>query len=241
MTYRSEAIRIKSFIASDEFKPATILVAAALLPSIHKYFFWLKPGAVNSRLFGISADSAWMFVAMFLLLGVIPALTVRFVFHEKLSAYGVEIGDWRRGLQMVAILFPLIALLLLYPSAFNPEMHRAFPYDKSAGDSLVAFVRFELMRGGLFYIAWEFFFRGFVLFGLRRHVGDALAICIQTIPSCLWHIGGPGGELFSSIAGGILFGIMALRTRSIVWPLSLHYLIGVTTDLLMVIIPGRVI
>jgi membrane protease YdiL (CAAX protease family) len=93
----------------------------------------------------------------------------------------------------------------------------------------------EAPRGALFYTAWEFFYRGFMLFGLRRYVGDWLAICIQTIPQCLWHIGMPTGEILSSIAGGILFGIMALRTRSILWPMLLHFSIGVFLDLFIVL------
>lgn len=92
----------------------------------------------------------------------------------------------------------------------------------------------ELLRGLLFYTAWEFFFRGFLLFGLQKDFGIWAAICIQTIPSCLWHIGLPTGEIFASIAAGILFGILAVRTRSILWAFLLHLLIGVGTDLFIV-------
>jgi membrane protease YdiL (CAAX protease family) len=41
--------------------------------------------------------------------------------------------------------------------------------------------------------------------------------------------------LFAAIAGGILFGVMALRTRSIVWPIVLHALIGIGLDFMIVI------
>lgn len=65
-------------------------------------------------------------------------------------------------------------------------------------------------------------------------MGPWLAILVQTIPSCLWHIGVPTGELLSAIAGGILFGVMAIRTNSIVWPFIMHCLIGIVLDLFIV-------
>ncbi|HEY9166438.1 MAG TPA: CPBP family intramembrane glutamic endopeptidase [Candidatus Kryptonia bacterium] len=240
MTYKSEIARLKTFTGSDDFKPSVILILAALVPAAHKYFMWLGTHSSSGNILGIRSDVAVMFAGLFILFGVMPALIIRYLFHEGLREYGITAGNWRDGAMTVLILFPLIALLLLYPSSFNPEMRMAFPYDKSAGNSLHAFARFESLRGIFFYPAWEFFFWGFLLFGLRRSVGDNLAICIQTIPSCMWHIGGPGGELFASIAGGILFGMMALRTKSILWPFILHFLIGVTTDFFVVISSVRI-
>lgn len=93
----------------------------------------------------------------------------------------------------------------------------------------------EIPRILLFYTAWEFMFRGFLLFGLRPLLGDWMAICVQVVPSSLWHIGLPSGELFAAIAGGVLFGVMAVRTRSIVWPFVLHSLIGVGLDLMIIL------
>lgn len=110
-----------------------------------------------------------------------------------------------------------------------------YPLDKGAGESVFSFIQFEFLRIIFFYTAWEFFFRGFMLFELKRYTGDWLAICIQTIPSCLWHIGMPAGEIFASILGGILFGVIAIKTNSILYPFILHVLIGVTLDLLIII------
>ena len=62
---------------------------------------------------------------------------------------------------------------------------------------------------------------------------DWMAICVQMVPQCLWHIGLPPGETFSSIASGILFGVITLRTGSIVWAWILRYAIGVSLDILI--------
>jgi len=234
MIYRLGMVRVAAFIKSEGFKPTFVLLMAVLLPAVHKYFTWFRESGSN-YFFGMDSEVVIMFAVMFILMGIMPAFTIRYLFGENLKDFGVKVGDWKSGLLLVAVILPLITVLLLYPGSLNPEMQLFFPYDKSAGRSIQAFMRYELVRGLLFYTAWEFFFRGFVLFGLRDRVGDSIANLIQTIPSCLWHIGGPGGELFSSIPGGFLFGVIALRTRSILWPLLLHYLIGVINDLLIVV------
>jgi len=225
---------VRKFLGEDEWKPTLILLSTALLLTVHRYF-----GSMEFARSVFSAASsfdvtAYMFAAAFILLGAIPAAVVRFGFRHSLREYGLQWGNWRLGLTATAVLFPVLAGALLYPGSQTAEMRSVYPFDANAGSSLSAFLRFEAVRAILFYTAWEFFFRGFMLFGLRKYVGDWMAICIQTLPSCLWHIGMPTGEIFSSIAGGVLFGMMAVRTCSILWPLLLHILIGVALDYFIV-------
>lgn len=225
----------RGLVRTDEIKPTIILILSALLLTIHRYF-----GSMEFALQTFSSPSSlgaalFMFSAAFMLLAMVPLAVVLFIFREPLKDYGLKLGDWKLGLYGTVILFPLIAGTLLFPASQTMEMIDFYPLDREAGASAIAFLRFELSRGILFYTAWEFFFRGFMLFGLRHHVGDWLAICIQTIPSCLWHIGMPSGEIISSIAGSILFGVLAVRTQSILWPFLLHYLIGIGLDYFIVI------
>lgn len=179
--------------------------------------------------------ATFMFVSAFFLLGLVPLLIIRFFLHRPTREFGLMLGDWKLGLKAVAFLLPLISLLILYPASRIEELRNFYPFDKEAAVSLAAFLRLQVSRAAFYYTAWEFFFRGFMLFGLRKHMGDGMAVLIQTVPSCLWHIGLPAGELFSSVPAGILFGLLALRTRSILWPLLLHMLIGVVLDALIVL------
>ena len=57
-----------------------------------------------------------------------------------------------------------------------------------------------------YYLGWEFFFRGFMQFGLRGALGDWNAILVQTLASCLIHIGKPAGEIYGAIVAGLLWG-----------------------------------
>jgi len=225
----------KYFPQPIELKPTIILLASALFLTIHKYFGSIEFANTNFNFTNSSAPSLFMFLTAFILLGIIPLLIVKYLFTEKIQDYGLIFGDWRFGLRSFFVLFPIILILLLLPASQTPEMQNFYPFDKTINSFSSDFLQFQLLRGLFYYSAWEFFFRGFMLFGLRKYVGDWLAVCIQTIPQCLWHIGMPSGEIFSSIAGGILFGLIALRTGSILWPLLLHFFIGFGMDFFIVI------
>ena len=66
------------------------------------------------------------------------------------------------------------------------------------------------------FFAVEFFFRGFCLFRLERFAGW-YAIPIMVIPYALIHIYKPLPEALGSVAGGLILGYLAIKTRSI-WP-----------------------
>ncbi len=76
------------------------------------------------------------------------------------------------------------------------------------------------------YIGWEFFFRGFLQFGLKKHYGVAIAILVPAILTVLMHIGKPEGESWGALVGGIYLGLLALRTRSMVYPLLFPWYSG---------------
>jgi len=230
-----KTLGLQSLLKEIELEPTIILIMSALLLSVHRLFGSIEFSRGVFDTWSGLESSLFMFGAAFVLLGLIPLATIVCVFRKHPAEYGLQVGNWRLGLQTNFILIPVIALALLYPASQTPEMRSFYPFAKEAIDSPLAFMMLEIPRGLFFYTAWEFFFRGFMLFGLRRYVGDWLAICIQVIPQCLWHIGMPTGEILSSIAGGILFGIIALRTNSIFWPLLLHYVIGLGLDVLIVV------
>jgi membrane protease YdiL (CAAX protease family) len=69
---------------------------------------------------------------------------------------------------------------------------------------------------------------------LEPHLGLACAVLVQTLASSLAHFDKPPAELLASVAGGLLLGVLAVRTRSILSGLLLHAGLGIAIDLFQV-------
>jgi membrane protease YdiL (CAAX protease family) len=77
--------------------------------------------------------------------------------------------------------------------------------------------------------AAEFLFRGFLMFTLIRAVGP-IGVLIAVMPFAYAHMGKPVLELLSTLGGGLAYGWLAWRTRSIVWGSIAHvYILTLVT------------
>lgn len=218
-------------VPAPQRKPTVILLSSTLLMLTWWYFgsprFYLDhfaaAGAAPS-----AGPAVYTFVSCFFLLGVVPALIVKGIFREPLAQYGVQWGDRVRTPRSLLILGPLF-ILGGYLSSRTPAVAAYYPIDPTACDSAWGFASHASWYL-LFYLAWEFHFRGYLQFGLRDSFGAANAVLIQVMASSLLHLGKPGVEAFSAIAGGILWGWIAYRTRSLVSVVGQHYLLGISLD-----------
>ena len=82
-----------------------------------------------------------------------------------------------------------------------------------------------------YMIAWEWFFRGFLLFGLKKAFPTWFAVLVQAALFMLLHWNKPWAEIASSFAGGILLGMVALRCRSFLPCFLLHFMVSSSFDL----------
>lgn len=212
-------------------KPTLILGSSTVLMLVWKYY--CSPEFLAGQFGGGTPDprvagAIGNFLSCFVLLGLVPALVVKLVFRERLQDYGVGLGIPVHAWQTFAILVPVF-LLTAYLAADDRQILAKFPINPQAGTSAGMFALHALTYF-LFYVGWEFHFRGFLLFGLRSSVGDANAVLIQTMASALLHIGGPASETFGAILGGLLWGALTLRTRSLLTGLGQHYMLGIAVD-----------
>ena len=215
-----------------DLRAIVVLLYAPVALTVFRYFGWpdtcrnLAPTASGPF------PQFYYFFCSLLLLGIVPILISRFAFGQRLSEIGLGIGDIKFGAKLIAIGIPLM-IILGYMSAQSPSFRDEYPlYRNLLTDKSGLWV--YILAYGAYYVGWESFFRGFMLFGLRKSLGDTVSILIQTIPSCLMHIGKPAPEIFGSIAAGLVFGWIALRCRSI-WPVFLiHWGLGVSLDLFII-------
>ena len=212
-----------------------ILLSAPVLLTVYRYHAY--PGFFTADFdFGLTVDQNLrinQFIRFFGLFFVLPVVYVKFVINQSLKDFGLGLGDLKNGLKILLILVPII-FIAIYFAAGMPDVRSEYPLAKSLLQDQSHLILYETAYVIFYYIAWEFYFRGFLLFGLKDRFGAFNAILIQTISSCLVHIGKPEGEIIGSIIVGIIFGIIALRTKSIWYVFILHALIGVLTDLFII-------
>jgi membrane protease YdiL (CAAX protease family) len=194
--------RLQGTALRSDWKVVTITIVTTLLLIVNHYFrltaAWL-PGPW------------WLYADRMLLFFVIPIIFILFVFREDPRRYGFTWGDWKMGLLLtlggILIMAPLLWLL----GRSDPAM-RTY-YGAQAADLP--------WSGVLDLFGWEFMFRGWILFGYARRFG-AEALWLQAVPFALAHVGKPAIETLSTIFGGFLFGWVAYRTRSFIYPFLIH-------------------
>jgi membrane protease YdiL (CAAX protease family) len=109
-------------------------------------------------------------------------------------------------------------------------MQKMYPFAKAAGGSVRIFVGYELSYLFLYYLPWEFVFRGVLFLPLVPAVGLVPALAIQTVISTLLHIGHPDTEIFAAAGAGLVFGAIAYATGSFLYTFILHAATGIATD-----------
>jgi hypothetical protein len=210
-----------------DWRSAVIYTLAALLLTVVYYHGRVSFLSTDYQLFGWHGLN-------FVLLFIVPALVIRLVFREPLRDYGLTVGHpdiWGKYLLLFVIVFiPLAAL-----ASRLPEFHSYYPRFMPARHN--PWLLIPSAAGWLVYFwAWEFFFRGFLLHGLGKKVG-AIAIFIQMVPFVLAHLGKPEAECYAAVLAGIALGLMAWRGRSFIGAWLVHWLAATTMDMFCVLWP----
>ncbi len=174
----------------------------------------------------------WPFASLFLLAFLLPLVAV-LARRRPLSSVGIARPADRRTARTLLLLSPLVAIPLAWIGSTVPEVRDAYPAWRGLAARPDLVLAYEAAYVLLFYLAWEFCFRGWLLFPLEEAYGAVPAILVTTLASCLLHIGKPEGEILLSIPGGILLGWIAVRTRSFLLAWVPHAIFGVATDLLI--------
>ncbi|HUS79932.1 MAG TPA: type II CAAX endopeptidase family protein [Armatimonadota bacterium] len=188
-------------------------IALATVRFVNSDFVWL-PDLARQTLMG------W-FGLNLVMLFIVPLVIGYFVLGMKPADLGVRIGNWRVSVRYALIYGGITIPLILISSRWGD--FQAY-YSRYLNAGQPAAVIALLMAGWLVYfLAWEFHFRGFLLFALERRFGAWWAIIIQTVPFTLMHIGKPWSETTAAVVAGIALGWWAYRSRSCLGPWLLHW------------------
>ena len=243
-THEQKSSMMKSLMTVIEFDKRNldtyiILLSVPVLLVIYWYhgsaenFGNYFPGFLSHPLYNFYSY-LWQFFSFFLLTFIIPSIIIKYQFKRSLMDFGFGLGDIKCGSKILIIAIPLLVVPLVFIGSKMPDIRAEYPLSKLIFTRHDLILWHELTYFLFYYLAWEFFFRGFLLFGLRKPFGGMNAILIQTISSCLIHLGKPEGEIIGSIFIGVLFGTIALKTRSFWYVFILHASIGILTDLFII-------
>lgn len=161
---------------------------------------------------------------------LLPLLWATLAARHSITELGLGLGRIRDHVQVYLVLAALLTPLLFLVSA-QPAFLRVYPYfDPLPGAPLWPdFWRLELLYFAQF-AAVEFFFRGFLVQGLRSTFGYA-SIYVSLLPYCMIHFGKPLPEVLAALVAGLVLGHLSLASRSI-WPgVALHIFAAATMDL----------
>jgi membrane protease YdiL (CAAX protease family) len=198
---------------------ATVAVAVitfALLFDFSRTFF---PDGIGD---GRSPD-AMLATALerFMLFGLVPFAVIVVGFRDRPERYGLALGEWRWGVTLVAVGCIVMTPVVLWFASL-PGVRDYYAQSAAPLGPLVITNAIDLT-------ATEFAFRGFLMLTLVRVIGP-FGVVVATMPFVFSHFGKPELELFSTLAGGLVYGWLAWRTRSILWGAIGHtYIVTLVT------------
>ena len=159
---------------------------------------------------------------------ILPLLSIKFIFKEKISDYGFTLGDKKFGLITSGIFF-LVMIIVVWIVSGSQTFAITYPQGGvKVRENLMIFILYEICIL-IYMLGWEFFWRGYMLIGLKSRFGY-YEVFIQMIPFFILHKGKPEIELFASIFAGLILGVQAIRSRSFIYSWILHWLVMLSID-----------
>ncbi len=171
----------------------------------------------------------WWGIACLLLLVILPTIVAAFT---RLSPRDIGLRIKGTGRDALTYLF---LFLLIFPVVWlvsrQPEFQRTYPFIRSiTGPTDPTFIAFHAIYC-LQFFAIEYFFRGFMVLGLKPSLGKA-SVLVMLAPYCMIHYYKPMPEALGAIAAGLVLGMLSWRTRTIIYGWFLHYAVALSMDLL---------
>jgi uncharacterized protein len=215
-------------------RQTAIVLAVAATLGMWKYTFGTQAFFARNLAPALRVDAhglggfAYSFATQGLTGFLIPVVLLLFVFRRRPGDIGLGLGDWRLGLTLLGLYVPIVAAgswLLSAGTAFQQK----YPLFHAITQDWQLFAAYELLWI-LYWIGWEYLWRGFVLFG-TAHTFGRWAIFIQMLPFAALHAQKPIAEAYLSIVGGLLLGAVVWRCRSFWIAVPIHFVQMLSMDL----------
>jgi hypothetical protein len=172
----------------------------------------------------------WWGLAVLVTLIVLPLVIGRVGAGLSPRQLGLRLKGTARDAPTYLLLY-LLFLPVIWLVSKDEHFQQTYPFFKPAsGPTSRDFLLFEAVYC-LQFLGVELFFRGFIVLGLKRALGLA-SVLVMLAPYCMIHFYKPMPEALGSIGAGLVLGLLAWRTGTIVYGWFLHYAVALTMDLL---------
>lgn len=213
---------------------AMVVTMVAMVLSHHQGDTWFYRshfaklvGEGSGPLFDYLPTLYWH-LASFTLYMLFPLAAAALTPGAKVRELGLGLGDKAFGLKATALVCACF-IPVVFIASRTATFAGHYPLCGAAKTSVGLFLAYEASFA-LYFIAWEFIFRGYLLFTLEKTMGKA-AILAQTMPFVIMHFGKPELETLGSIVAGLALGLLALRTRSMWYGAVIHIGAAFSMDL----------
>jgi membrane protease YdiL (CAAX protease family) len=166
----------------------------------------------------------------------LPAIVMAAMPGKRLRDCNLGFGGFRRHIWTYVGLYGAV-LPVIWLVSMTPAFYTFYPMYPQAGRSWFDLLAWEGLYAAQF-IALEFFFRGFLVGGLSRHIG-VLAVPVCVMPYLMIHFTKPWPEAAASVVAGLVLGGLAWKTKSIWGGVCVHCAVASTMDLLALAHKGQ--
>ena len=245
-------------LQQDDVRPLVILIVVALCLVFIHYFsdvWWLAWFLESLGLTGLGADFRATFsgtnprdlapllwwagvsVAGYV---VVPVVLITLVWRQRLAEYGLRwSADWRTLRPYLA--FVVVMAPVVWIASSTDQFQARYPFlNMMPGESIQS--RWLIWESAYFaqFFALEFFFRGFMVLGLKARFGW-LSIPVMVVPYCMIHFAKPMPEAVAAIVAGIALGHLSVKSGTVFWGALLHCTVAVSFDLTVLLHRGALI
>ncbi len=209
-------------------------------------FKWFFSACFGARL------TAWQFAFTWPIYRycIVACLLFLVPWYVSTKRWGLKVSDlgWRWGnVRLGSILTAIglgIAVAAGFVSAGDPTMVAFYPWERVFVDpaygefNIGGFIVMEAMYVVLYYIPYEFFFRGFSMIPLvdNGKLRGTWAILYTTAITTAVHWDVPATELVSAFAVGFIFGLAVLKCNSLRYALIVHVAVGLMTNIMCMLV-----
>ncbi len=227
---------IKSEFKNLKSEAVIALIYCAIVLTCMDYFFippraeallqglgmgqWVEPTMRAGLIWSLSCLIGFLFIPCCLL----------WLQKKSVRDYGFSSRGFFSHISIYLGLFALM-LPLIYLAAQEPHFRDTYPFIPQAKLTWRLFLVWEIAYV-LQFFCLEFFFRGFLLFTLEKHMQKFIAIAVMIVPYVMIHFHKPIFETFGAVVAGLVLGFLSLRYRSWLGGAVLHGMVAVTLDLL---------